>query len=200
MRLFGVSLGEGNTKVGDVFTFSLPSHVTCPGASSWCREHCYAHRYERLRPGCLQAYERNLLLAQRPEEFVRVMTGILPRILPSMRIHVSGDFHTREYIDGWREICVAFPQTRFWTYTRTWAVPNLLQALEQLKVLPNVQLIASTDPTMSLPPEGWRTAFIDADDRASGLPCRHQQGHANTCLECGYCFREDEGNVVFKVH
>ena len=42
MRLFGVSLGEGNAKVGDVYTFSLPSHATCPGASPWCLEHCYA--------------------------------------------------------------------------------------------------------------------------------------------------------------
>ena len=32
MRQFGASLGEGNTKVGEVFNFSLPS--TCPGADT----------------------------------------------------------------------------------------------------------------------------------------------------------------------
>lgn len=95
MRLFGVSLGEGNAKVGDVFTFSLPSRATCPGASKWCLKHCYAYRFERMRPACKRAYQRNLVLAQRPDEFVRVVTGVMPRILSCMRIHVSGDFYDR---------------------------------------------------------------------------------------------------------
>jgi len=200
MRLFGVSLGEGNAKVGQIYTFSLPSHTTCPGASRWCLEHCYAHRYERLRSVCRQAYQRNLVLAQQPEEFVRVMTGVLPRILPSMRIHVSGDFHSRVYVNAWERIATAFPQTRFWTYTRSWVVPDLLGSLERLRALANVQVFASTDPTMSLPPSGWRGAFVQTDPRASGMQCRQQHGHVASCLDCGYCFRQDAGSVVFLIH
>ena len=45
-------LGRGNSKVGNIPTFSLPSRLTCPGASAWCIEHCYARRFERLRPFC----------------------------------------------------------------------------------------------------------------------------------------------------
>ena len=41
-------LSMGNTKVGRVWTFSLPSFVTCPGASAWCRQHCYAARFEQI--------------------------------------------------------------------------------------------------------------------------------------------------------
>ena len=91
MRLFGISLGQGNAKAGEVFTFSLPSHASCPGASPWCLEHCYPHRYERLRPVCLRAYQRNLVLTQRAEEFVRTMIGVLPRILPCVRLRVSAN-------------------------------------------------------------------------------------------------------------
>ena len=200
MRLFGVSLGVGNAKVGSTYTFSLPSRTTCPGASTWCLAHCYAHRYERRRPACRRAYQKNLALAQRPDDFACLLTGVLPRILPCMRIHVSGDFHSREYVVAWRSICAEFPQTRFWAYTRSWAVPKLLPALTKLSACSNVELFASTDPTMPLPPKGWRTAFIDIDMRASGTPCRHQQGQVDSCLECGYCFREHANNVVFKVH
>jgi len=200
MRLFGVSLGEGNAKVGEVFTFSLPSHTTCPGASPWCLKHCYAYRYERLRPSCLRAYQRNLVLAQRTSEFVRVMTGVVPRILSCMRIHVSGDFHSAEYVDGWYRICAAFPQTRFWSYTRSWTVPQLARPLERLRALPNVVLFASTDPTMPLPPEGWRVAFVDADPRARGILCSKQTEEEDSCLDCGYCFRHDTGDVIFRVH
>jgi len=92
MRLFGITFGEGNIKVGDVFTFSLPSHITCPGASSWCRKYCNAARYEKLRPTCRNAYKLNLMLAKNPKKFTKIVLGILPRILSCMRIHVSGDF------------------------------------------------------------------------------------------------------------
>lgn len=200
MRLFGISLGEGNAKIGDVFTFSLPSHTTCPGASAWCLKHCYAHRYERLRPVCLRAYQRNLVLTQRTHEFERLMIGVLPRVITHMRIHVSGDFHSVPYTESWSRICAAFPQTQFWAYSRSWSVATLRPSLEQLRALPNMELIASVDTEMPLPPEGWRVAFLDIDPRANGVSCRHQKGQASSCLKCGYCFRQDRGNVVFKVH
>ena len=200
MNLLGVSFGEGNMKVGDVFSFSLPSRVTCLGASPWCLKHCYAYRYERLRPSCRRAYRRNLALTRDPEKFVKTMIGVIPRILPCFRIHISGDFYSHFYIEAWERICSEFPQTKFWAYTRSWAVPELLEPLEQLRALPNVALFVSTDPTMPLPPEGWRVAFIESDPRADGMLCTNQNGTQDSCLECGYCFRRDEGNVIFKVH
>ena len=200
MRLFGVSLGEGNTKVGAVFNFSLPSITTCPGASKWCLKHCYAWRYERIRPACRKAYRQNLALVQDTERFVKTMIGILPRIMSCFRIHVSGDFCSPEYIDGWRRICSEFQHTQFWAYTRSWAVPKLLLGLEQLRVLSNVQVFASTDRSMPLPPEGWRVAFVDTDPRARGILCSNQTEEEDSCLACGYCFRQDTGDVIFRVH
>ena len=91
-------------------------------------------------------------------------------------------------------------ETHFWAYTRSWTVASLRPALERLRSLSNVELLASLDPQMPPPPESWRAAFIEIDPRASGMPCQHQQGKVDSCLECGYCFRENAGNVVFKVH
>lgn len=200
MKLFGVSLGEGNPKVGEVLTFSLPSKKTCPGASLWCLKHCYANRYEQRRPNCQAAYLENLNLANNIEEFKKVMTGVLPRIIPYFRIHVSGDFFSEEYIKAWTEICKAFPQTIFWSYTRSWTIPELRSALDELKSLPNVQLFASVDIVMPLPTEDWRIAFTDIDPRANGIICNTQNGEENSCVNCGYCFRQSKGNVIFKVH
>ena len=76
MKLLGVSFGEGNMKVGEVFSFSLPSKVTCPGASPWCLKHCYAYRYERLRPSCQKAYKRNLALTKNPDTFVKTISAL----------------------------------------------------------------------------------------------------------------------------
>lgn len=190
----------GNIKVGRVWTFSLPSFVTCPGASAWCRQHCYAARFERLRGNCRRAYVRNLALSLEPERFVSEVLRSLPEDAPLVRVHVGGDFYSPEYAQSWIEVCQERPETRFWAYSRSWAVATLQPTLEQLRSLPNVELLASLDPQMPLPPDDWRLAFIDIDPRASGMPCRHQQGEVDSCLECGYCFRENTGNVVFKVH
>jgi len=128
------------------------------------------------------------------------MIGALPRLMPSMRIHVAGDFMSIPYIEAWTEVCKAYPDTRFWAYTRSWAVPELLGPLERLRELPNMELFGSTDPTMPLPPDHWRRAFIDTDPRATGIPCKEQTHEHLSCQECGYCFRAHSGNVIFKVH
>jgi hypothetical protein len=200
MQLLGVSFGEGNEKLGSIFTFSLPSQITCPGSSQWCRKKCYGKRYERLRFKCRNAYERNFALSKTPEKFSRLMIGVIPRILSSFRIHVSGDFYCQEYIESWIKICSTFPTINFWAYTRSWNVISLIGSLKKLRNLSNVQLFASTDPTMPLPPKDWRIAFIDEDFRAEGIDCPAQINERITCLTCGYCLNKDQGNVVFKVH
>ena len=193
-------LSMGNQKVGKVWTFSLPSLITCPGASTWCQEHCYARRLERFRVCCRQAYLRNLTLSHEPDRLVQQVLAALPEDAQHMRIHVGGDFYGVDYIRAWLTICQARPNTQFWAYTRSWDVPELLQSLERLRVLPNVELFASTDTDMPLPTKGWRVAFIEDDPRANGLVCPHQQGLLPSCLACGYCLRPRQGNVVFKVH
>ena len=193
-------LSLGNQKVGKVWTFSLPSFVTCPGASPWCREHCYARRLELFRTNCRKAYLRNLALSLDPDRLVEKVLESLPEDAEHMRIHVGGDFYSREYIQSFIRICEARPTTQFWSYTRSWTLPELLPALERLRALNNVQLFASVDTDMPLPPKGWRVAFIEDDPRATGLVCPHQQGLLPSCLACGYCLRSRPGNVVFKVH
>ena len=191
---------EGNIKVGRVWTFSLPSFVTCPGASPWCRKHCYAWRFEKLRPNCRRGYIRNLALSLQPDRFVTHVLKSLPESASLVRIHVGGDYYSQEYCEAWESICQARPDTLFWSYTRSWNARILLPSLERLRQQTNLQLFASTDPDMPLPPAHWRAAFIEIDPRANGIPCRHQQGEVASCLECGYCFNEHAGNVVFKVH
>jgi hypothetical protein len=197
MKLFGITLGEGNQKVGEVFTFSLPSIISCPGASQWCKKHCNMTRLEKYRPACRKAYQQNYLITKNPEKFQETVIGVLPRILSCFRIHVSGDFYSKEYIHSWIKICQAFPNTRFWAYTRSWTIPELKTELEAFKNLNNVFLFASTDPTMPSPPKDWRTAYINIDSRAKGYQCPVQEKRLKSCLECGYCYHQG-GNVIFK--
>ena len=195
-----VCVGHGNSKVGNIPTFSLPSRLTCPGASPWCIEHCYARRIEQLRTLCRAGYSRNLVLTWDAERFISTMLKAIPPDLPCFRIHVCGDIYDREYSNSWQRICLQRPRVQFFAYTRSWAVAELRPALEELRRLTNVQILASTDRTMPMPPEDWRVAFIEDDPRASGLKCSEQNGRSDSCLSCQYCFTPGAGHVVFRIH
>ena len=110
-------VGAGNRKVGRIPTFSLPSRLTCPGASTWCIQHCYARRFERLRTLCRLGYSRNLVLTWDTERFVSTMLAQIPPDLSCFRIHVSGDYYDAPYCQAWQRICLARPCVRFYAYT-----------------------------------------------------------------------------------
>ena len=119
----------------------------------------------------------------------------------SFRIHVSGDFDSAAYIDKWTQIVERCPDTKFWAYTRSWRIPELLPSLNQLRDLPNMQLFASTDPTIPEPPPlNWRVAYLETDARYTGMVCLEQNGKMPDCKACGYCYLKPRGNVSFKIH
>ncbi len=203
-RRAGVSpWGLGNSKLGPgVYTYSklpgLPCDGgSCPGATPYCRDLCYVQRM-LLDPFLCLLYSAN---SQRGDELPPLPEGEL-----LVRGHISGDFDTEAYIRAWFALAQAREECLFWFYTRSWRVPELLPWLEALRQLPNVQLIASVDPECEMPPEGWRRAWFDTDERAprSGVaptvPCPEEVGKLPNCEACGYCFRKTRGDVVFIAH
>jgi len=194
-----LSIPLGNSKLGLVPSFSTLAHTTCPGASEFCRLTCYAQRYIRQYKQTASAYQRNTD-ARSDASFVEAMITTIGA-KPEFRIHVSGDFDSPAYIDKWTQIVTRCPDTKFWAYTRSWRTPELLPALNQLRALPNMQLFASTDPTISEDtPDGWRVAYLETDTRYRGMECLEQNGKMPDCKSCGYCFIKPKGNVKFLIH
>lgn len=235
--------GSGNLKVGlNVFTYSrLPGipdrtalglrHLdghdgrpvdpawrgTCPGATEECQAVCYASRPVAEIGPVASMWLKNSTTENVPTE--------LPPGCTLLRLHISGDFTTDRYIDGWTDLLSRRPDVATWAYTRSWRVPSLLPALERLRALPHVQLFASMDKsTEELPPAGWRRAWIDGDERA-GVPYglrphgeNYEHHHATThdgansylcpeqtkrqpnCETCGYCQHGRRGDVTFLMH
>lgn len=238
--------GKGNEKLGTdgLYTYSrLPgspdsrfraiaiaagfepgsSQGTCPGSTEECESICYAKRV--VDTPVWGVWERNSNSEQLPWE-----DDPLPADAKIVRIHVSGDFTTPSYIEGWIALAMKRSKVLFFGYTRSWNVPMLLPGLERLRALPNVQLFASMDKSMEeLPPDGWRRAWLEDDIRAisGGGPgaeqglgfflgegmhnfhavdgaavyvCPEEIGRKPNCQECGYCVRGTRGDVVFLVH
>lgn len=154
--------GKGNMKLGpDIYTYSrLPGRImgTCPGATKECQDICYAMRVIDT-PDVWDIWTKNSEVEDVPEE--------LPPGAKIVRIHVSGDFSSVHYIQEWQTLVRANPDVDFFAYTRSWRVSELLPALEELRAYSNMQLFASVDFEMhSLPPIGWRRAWLENDPRS----------------------------------
>jgi hypothetical protein len=185
---------------------------TCPGATDECRAVCYAARPVAENGPVNQMWWLNSRTEDVPAE--------LPDGCTLLRLHISGDFTTERYIDGWTSLISRHPDVTVWAYTRSWRVPALLPALERLRALPNVQLFASMDKSCEeLPPTGWRRAWIDGDKRADVDPawhahddlrmtedgavsyvCPEETGRKPNCEACRYCFDGKRGDVTFLLH
>lgn len=227
--------GKGNLKIGqNVFTYSrLPGHWTkealgtnyveqsslhgtCPGASEECQKICYAARPVTENGPVYEMWAKNSITEDVPME--------LPPGCRLLRIHISGDFTTVGYINGWFALLAGRLDVQVWAYTRSWRVKSLRPALERLRSLPNVQVFASVDsstPTSELETlAGWRLAWIDGDYRGERYQegreddgrnrltmfgtrsylCPEETGHKADCESCRYCFDGRKGDVTFLKH
>lgn len=202
--------GKGNMKIGpDVYTYSrLPGKTagTCPGSTDACESFCYAKRINGI---VRDVHEINTINEDVPP---------IPVDAKLVRLHVSGDFDTVDYIEAWVRRLTERSDVTCWAYTRSWRVPSLLAALERLKALPNVQLFASMDREDEMPPKGWRRAWIlnmndkmanvnswDGEnhltfDGAMSYVCPEELGTKQDCQSCGYCFDGKRNDVTFIPH
>ena len=185
---------------------------TCPGSTPECESICYA---KRIGGPVREVYERNAGDDVPP----------IPDACQILRLHVSGDFDTSAYISNWVDRLIERSDVTCWAYTRSWRIPHLVAALEDLRALPNVQLFASMDRShRDEPPNGWRRAWLDGDPRAgfsidvttqddigtrrlsrtltgvSSYVCPEETGHKKDCLACGYCFEGQTNDVTFLKH
>lgn len=211
-------LSPGNRKTGQsgsvhatVFTWSLPAVVTCPGLSRWCERHCYnADRRTSVFP--VESWARNWWWVLNDPDTLRgricaQLTASQPHV--GVRLHSSGDFFAPQYIAFWDNIARTFPDVRFWTYTRSWAVPDLLPCLEDLRLRPNVSLFASWDASMPAPPAGWpQSLVLDSLEQVkkyevrstAAFVCPEQIGKASCCADCGFCSHRKAQDILFYLH
>lgn len=193
--------GRGNAKLGrNVFTLSLPAGHTCPGA-----EQCMARvnmRTNKLEDGPKQIFRcfaatlevafkgfrmnnrfnlKLLAACKRPSEVAAVILRSLPAKAQAVRVHVSGDFFSQTYFDGWMLAAQQRPQVKFYAYTKSLMVWH--KWLEKHGELPrNFTLTASEGGKFdSKIRKDWITArvvFHPDEARKSRLPIDHNDSHA----------------------
>lgn len=147
-------LVNGNDKIGrGVFHFSTLAgdleynvtlangeNVTMRGTCAGTCEngYCVAGHYKR-RQSVKNSLANKTELAREYPDFLKaaIMAQIKADKIKFVRIHVTGDFFSRDYLNMWRDIIRANPSTTFWTYTKETAAETAFDDL------PNANIVKS---------------------------------------------------------
>jgi len=105
-----------------VFNFGIPAYksasgkLTCPMADE-CVKFCYAKKGAYTWGNVKPAFERRYELTKTSDFIVEMNAEIQKRKPQYVRVHDSGDYYSREYLQKWIEIAIQNPDVRFYSYT-----------------------------------------------------------------------------------
>lgn len=133
---FNLKWSFGNSKLIklDTVSFNIPAFrsadgfVCCPKAGA-CATLCYARQGRYILPNVSAAREYNLnIVRNNLSNFTGMAIEDLLKIRnTTVRVHDSGDFFSQAYMDCWFTIASAFPQKKFYAYTKSLHLDRSLQ-------------------------------------------------------------------------
>ena len=100
------------------FDFAIPAKKTCPKAKD-CLAYCYASKGAYLWPAAKNKHQQNLEATQK-SDFVELMVNEIERKkIEAVRIHSSGDFYNKTYLNKWCKIAMNLPDVTFYAYSKS---------------------------------------------------------------------------------
>jgi len=91
----GLMISSGNSKVGNMWTWSItagppmaPWYGSCPGATIWCRDSCYAQHGRFVFTSSKAIYRRNFHMSKQPN-FVEQMNKTLRELPTGQAMHMQ---------------------------------------------------------------------------------------------------------------
>lgn len=202
------------SKMWPAWAWSLPAHEACPyqvlGPNSICGE-CYAGKGHHAWPAVKRsmqaryAWTRQCMKSPlgRAEWVETLLRGIWDtHTVKRFRIHESGDFFNRAYVECWAAVCMAMPGIAFWAPTRSWQERNPWRdALVALNALPNVQIRPSALHFDGPIPHVPGLAAGSGATRKEGSNCPAST-HARSCeaAGCFECFSNPRHVATFAAH
>ena len=188
-------LSNQNAKLGRLSSFSLPLSSCDKEMSKECKKYCYANYMKRLYPAWQKKMEYNYRVAK-SDKFVERINHELKEASVYIRIHVSGDFYSQEYLEKWFKIARDNPKQVFYCYTKSikldyWGRPNNL-------------IIYLSDDKLKLEKhygrfDGVATISFDKKPIKGFTLCRHQRKEKLNCAYCGMCMKK-HNHIYFNLH
>lgn len=187
MKINGISISEGNMKLGSIANVSLAPGRSCSAeACKTCmHEGCYAMKAYKLYKTTRAAWDGNTDAA---ENDLQRMEAALNKYFDGMnaprffRIHVGGDFISREYAEMWSRVATSHPSTNFLAFTKQW------DHVRGITFPANFSLVLSAWPGCTIP-DDLRKLYSVAwlDDGKTEIPENAMECPGN-CITCGACW------------
>ena len=105
-----------------VFNFGIPAYksasgkLTCPMADE-CVKFCYAKKGAYIWSNVQPAFENRYQLSK-TNYFIGAMNDEIKRKKPDyVRVHDSGDYYSKAYLQKWIKIAIHNPDVKFYSYT-----------------------------------------------------------------------------------
>ena len=125
-----------------VFNFGIPAYksasgkLTCPMADE-CVKFCYAKKGAYIWGNVKPAFEKRYELTK-TDDFVAAMNAEILKKKPDyVRVHDSGDYYSKAYLNKWIEIANDNPNVRFYSYT------NMIEMMLTTSLPSNYDIIFS---------------------------------------------------------
>ena len=125
------------------FNFGIPAYrsasgkVTCPMAGK-CVSFCYAKKGAYTWSNVKPAFEKRYELSKTDKFITKITAEIILKEPDYIRIHDSGDYYSKEYLNKWIEIAKRNSDVRFYSYT------NSVQMLKNVDLPDNFDVIFSS--------------------------------------------------------
>lgn len=183
-----IHISTGNAKLGKVPNFSLVPGRTCSAeACKTClKEGCYAMKSYRVYPSVKKAWDDNTAAAVEnlpalEAELTRYFSGMnAPRYF---RLHVGGDFVSREYAAMWARVMEKAPHTNFLAFTKQF------DHIRGVQFPANASIVLSAWPGCEIPADlrslysvAWLDDGTESRIPADAIPC------PGNCEHCGACW------------
>jgi ferredoxin len=184
--------------MGQIPNWSVLPVEECPNCEL-CEGACNVKRLMAFRPSTKEAWSANSKAAH-----AGTFTHQVEALLSSMnaprffRIHMAGDFFSREYAKQWAKLARKYPGTKFLAFTKAFAQVKGIRWPE------NFTLVPSAWPGMTAKdlPRNRPIAFSGKPEQYTGV-LRQRAERAKECPggcdQCGSCWGI-EGDVRFGLH
>ena len=201
-----LKFGEPNAKLKKMLkklslklkTFTLPAGHTCPGANECLSRadritgkikdgpntlfRCFAASAEAVYPSLRKMVWHNFeLIKATLKNGVNACADLICESLPKkfdiLRVHVGGDYFSKQYLQAWIEVAKRNPTKIFYSYSKS------LHFFKQFALPENLVLTASRggkyDDMIDL--HGWKEALVVYSEQEAidkGLEIDHDDTHA----------------------
>tara|TARA_Y100000310_G_C20249869_1_gene608579 strand:- start:11 stop:616 length:606 start_codon:yes stop_codon:yes gene_type:complete len=125
-----------------VYNFGIPAYktksgkLTCPMAKE-CVEFCYAKKGAYIWKNVYPAFEKRYKITKLFKFPTIITSEIKKKKVDFVRIHDSGDFYSREYLNKWIKVAEINPKVKFYAYT------NMIKLIKTSVLPKNFDIIFS---------------------------------------------------------